>query len=228
MKSIAVIAFLISSFYSFSQPINQKEWSDYMHHNRLYWDSLGTDFYDGIIAGNGRIGVNMYREGDRAIRFDIGRADVTDQRPHYPDSMFTQQLVSHPRLPIGKMMIRTDGNILSASIFLDIYNAEARGTIKTTKGIIEIYITVPAGEEVIHIEANELNSTEKLLCEWVGEEAMTPRISFGSVKAEAYQYKENPHFILKDTLGYGVCYQPLLFDGEYATVYRNVSENKIH
>lgn len=228
MKPMVVFAFLISSLYSFSQPINPKEWSDYMQHNRLYWDSLGTDFYDGIIAGNGRIGVNMYREGDRAIRFDIGRADVTDQRPHYPDSMFTQQLISHPRLPIGKMMVRTEGNILSASIFLDIYNAEAKGTIKTTKGIIEIYFTVPAEEEVIHIEANELNSSEKLLCEWVGEEAMTPRISFGSVKAESYQYKENTHFILKDTLGYGVCYQPLLYDGEYATVYRHLSENKIH
>jgi alpha-L-fucosidase 2 len=217
-----------STYISFAQPINSKEWSDYMQHNRLYWDSLGTDFYDGIIAGNGLIGVNMYREGSNAIRFDVGRTDVTDQRPHYPDSMFTQQLVSHPRLPIGRMMIRTAGKILSASIFLDIYNAEARGTIKTTKGIIEIYFTVPSGEDVIHIEANELKSSEKLLCEWIGEEAMTPRISFGSVKPETYKYKANPHFTIKDTLGYGVCYQPLLFDGEYASVYRHTIGNKIH
>jgi hypothetical protein len=231
IKFNSVFIFLFSFFstyISFAQPINPKEWSDYMQHNRLYWDSLGTDFYDGIIAGNGLIGVNMYREGSNAIRFDVGRTDVTDQRPHYPDSMFTQQLVSHPRLPIGRMMIRTAGKILSASIFLDIYNAEARGTIKTTKGIIEIYFTVPSGEDVIHIEANELKSSEKLLCEWIGEEAMTPRISFGSVKPETYKYKANPHFIIKDTLGYGVCYQPLLFDGEYASVYRHTIGNKIH
>jgi len=89
-----------------AQPIDSTEWKNYMQHTRMYWDSLGTDFYDGIIAGNGRLGVNMYRENKRAIRFDIGRSDVTDQRPHYPDSMFTQQLVSRPRLPIGKMVIQ--------------------------------------------------------------------------------------------------------------------------
>ena len=116
-----------------AQPIDTTEWSNYMKNTRLYWDSLGTDYYDGIIAGNGRLGVNAYREGEKAIRFDVGRSDVTDQRPHYPDSMFTQQLVSHPRLPIGKMVIRTEGKILGAQLYLDIYNAIAK-LLKNSEG----------------------------------------------------------------------------------------------
>lgn len=211
----------------FAQPIDSTDWTNYMRNNRLYWDSLGTDFYDGIIAGNGRVGLNMYRENAKAIRFDIGRSDVTDQRPHYPDSMFTQQLVSHPRLPIGKMVIRTENAITGASIFLDLYNAEARGVVKTTKGTIEVYFLVPKGEEIIHIELGE-QGTEKIICEWTGEKAMTPRISYGRVKAEEYGYEPNPDFTLKDSAGYGICYQPLLANGEFATVWTHALQQGKH
>lgn len=48
-----------------AQPIDTTEWNNYMKNTRLYWDSLGTDYYDGIIAGNGRLGVNAYREGKK-------------------------------------------------------------------------------------------------------------------------------------------------------------------
>ena len=184
-----------------AQPINQKEWATYFSHNRLYWDSLGTDFYDGIIAGNGRLGVNMYREGKSALRFDVGRSDVTDQRPHYPDSMFTQQLVSHPRLPIGKMMIRTSGEILSSNIYLDIYNAEVKGDVITSKGKIKLFFFVPSGEDVIHIEATDSSGKEKLICEWVAEKSVTPRFYYGTVKPETYDYQYNPEVKLNDSAG---------------------------
>jgi alpha-L-fucosidase 2 len=219
----SLLSFLLSIFsfyFSFAQPANQNEWSDYMQHTRIYWDSLGTDYFDGIIAGNGSLGVNMYRQSERSIRFDIGRSDVTDQRPHYPDSMFAEQLISHPRLPIGKMLLHTTGSVLSASIFLNIYNAEARGTINTTAGSFAIYFLVPSGEEVIHIETSELSGSEKLTFEWVGEKAISPRISSNSNRNEYLDYKENPPFRMMDTLGFSVCYQPLLFNGEYATVFK--------
>jgi hypothetical protein len=29
-----------------AQPIDTTEWSNYMKNTRLYWDSLGTDYYD--------------------------------------------------------------------------------------------------------------------------------------------------------------------------------------
>ena len=106
MKFLLSLSILLMSIATDAQPIDTTEWNAYMKNTQLYWDSLGSDYYDGIIAGNGRLGVNAYREGEKAIRFDVGRSDVTDQRPHYPDSMFTQQLVSRPRLPIGKILCR--------------------------------------------------------------------------------------------------------------------------
>ncbi len=226
MRVLLLLAFL-GSTYAFAQPADSTAWAQYMQSNRLYWDSLGTDFYDGIIAGNGRLGVNMYRENSKSMRFDIGRSDVTDQRPHYPDSMFTQQLVSHPRLPIGKMVIRTTGEITGASLYLDIYNAEARGTIQTNKGVVEIFFLVPSGEEIVHIELGE-KGAEKIICEWTGEKAMSPRLMSGRVKASDYGYQPNPDFELKDSAGFGICYQPLLLAGEYATVWTHGMVNGKH
>lgn len=220
---IGIVLLLVATT-AIAQPVDTTEWSSYMKNTRLYWDSLGTDYYDGIIEGNGKLGINMYREGDRAIRFDVGRSDVTDQRPHYPDSMFTQQLISHPRLPIGKMVIRTAGDILSCAILLDIYNAEARGEIVTNKGRVRVFFVVPSNEEVIHIEATPYSGTEKLLCEWVGEKSISPRIAFGRVDARTFEYVNNPDFVLKDSVGYGICYQPLLSKGEYATVWQHATE----
>jgi hypothetical protein len=226
MRVLFLLVFF-GSTYAFAQPVDSTAWAQYMQNNRLYWDSLGTDFYDGIIAGNGRLGVNMYRENSKTLRFDIGRSDVTDQRPHYPDSMFTQQLVSHPRLPIGKMVIRTAGEITGANIYLDLWNAEARGTIQTAKGTIDVFFLVPSGEEVVHIELGEKGS-EKIICEWTGEKAMSPRLSSGRVKAADYGYIPNPDFVLKDSAGFGICYQPLLAAGEYATAWTHGMVNGKH
>jgi len=227
VKKVLLLFVFFNVFQVHAQPADSTGWAKYMQGTRLFWDSLGADFYDGVIAGNGRLGVNMYKETSKAIRFDIGRSDVTDQRPHYPDSMFTQQLVSHPRLPIGKMVIRTAGEITSASIYLDIYNAEARGTIETSKGKIDVYFVVPSGEDVVHIELGE-KGTEKIICEWTGEKAMSPRLSSGRVKAADYGYQPNPDFVLKDSAGFGICYQSLLAGGEYATAWTHGMTNGKH
>lgn len=222
-----VIFFLLQAGTVMSQPADSTGWAQYMQGTRLYWDSIGADYYDGVIAGNGRLGVNMYKENNRTLRFDIGRSDVTDQRPHYPDSVFTQQLVSHPRLPIGRMVIRTTGEITGANLYLDIYNAEAKGTIQTSKGAVEVFFLVPSGEEIVHIELGE-KEAEKIICEWTGEKAMTPRITSGRVKAADYKYVPNPDFVLKDSAGFGICYQPLLAAGEYATVWTHGMTNGKH
>jgi hypothetical protein len=227
MKFLLSLSILLMSIAADAQPIDTTEWNAYMKNTRLHWDSLGTDYYDGIIAGNGKLGVNAYREGEKAIRFDVGRSDVTDQRPHYPDSMFTQQLVSRPRLPIGKMVIRTEGKILGADLDLDIYNAIARGSISTSNGRVELFFVVPSGEDIIHIEASELGG-EKIFCEWVAEQSISPRISFGRGDSKLYKYQNNPDFEMKDSAGYGICYQPLLTAGEYATVWKHAAFKEKH
>lgn len=127
--------FLFISLQGYAQSSNIN-WPAFMEEQRLNWDSISDNYYTGILLGNGQLGTNIYKENNHAIRFDIGRSDVTDQRPHNSDTVAFEQLLSRPRLPIGKMLLNSNGEILSADMHLDIYNAESNGTIKTTKGTI--------------------------------------------------------------------------------------------
>ncbi len=225
------ICFLFAIFYSCenieAQQAPHFKWSEYMKKQELHWDSISANYYTGILLGNGRLGTNIYKENDSSIRFDIGRSDVTDQRPHYPDSIFAEQLVSRARLPIGKMLLEMHGKIISVQMKLDLYNAEASGIIQTTKGEIQFTAIVPTGEEVVMLtvagSAGEINTHWK----WIPEKSISPRISFGSVNPKRFNYVNNPPEELKDSAGYSICYQPLLHYGSYATVWKETkNQNK--
>jgi hypothetical protein len=191
-----------------------------MNEQSLYWDSLSTNFYTGIPLGNGRLGVLIYKENEKALRFDVGRSDVTDTRPHYPDSMFTEQLISRPRLPIGKFVLQLQGEILSAALKLDIFNAQVSGTVTTTAGNIMLNAFVPTGEQVIHIDAAGSGGEKNTAWQWVPEKSITPRLTYGRAKPELYNYIYNPAPVIKDTAGYHICNQPLLNGGGYTTAWK--------
>ncbi|MCX2452247.1 hypothetical protein OQX61_13315 [Pedobacter sp. PLR] len=107
---------------------------------------------------------------------------------------------------------------------LDIYNAEAGGIIYTTKGSIKFKCFVDANHNVIYIEAVGTDAESKTAWAWLPEKSITPRISFGSV-AKAKDYKENPAYNLRDTIGYSLCEQKLLNKGGYATVWKSDRHN---
>ncbi len=205
---------------SLSLQAQKIDWEKYMDDQSLFWDSLSTNFYTGIPLGNGRLGVLIYKENDKALRFDVGRSDVTDTRPHYPDSMFTEQLISRPRLPIGKFVLNTRGTILSSRIKLDIFQAQAGGAITTSAGKIFLIAFVPTGEQVISVRLSGTGGEKDVSWKWVPEKSVTPRLTNGRVKPETYNYVYNPDPIVKDTVGYGLCRQSLLNGGGYTTVWK--------
>ncbi|HEX5667737.1 MAG TPA: hypothetical protein VFX73_02975, partial [Chitinophagaceae bacterium] len=196
------------------------DWEKFMDDQSLFWDSLSTNFYTGIPLGNGRLGLLIYKENEKALRFDVGRSDVTDTRPHYPDSMFTEQLISRPRLPIGKFLLNTNGNIVSSAVKLDIFKAQAGGTITTSAGKIFLVAFVPSGEQVISIRVSGTGGEKNVSWQWVPEKSITPRITFGRAKPEIYQYVHNPSPIIKDSAGFSICRQPLLNGGAYTTAWK--------
>jgi alpha-L-fucosidase 2 len=128
------ILLLFGSFtFSFAQiPPSDVDWPVFMARQNLKWDSISTNYYTGIILGNGLLGANIYKGSDSTIRFDVGRSDVSDQR----ERLFPKvgKLYTNARLAIGYFSIKTAGKILGAKMELDIYNAEAKGKIFTTMG----------------------------------------------------------------------------------------------
>lgn len=196
-----------------------------MQRHALTWDSISSNYYTGIILGNGRLGTNIYKENDHALGFDVGRTDVTDHRPHFADSIFAEQLVSQPRLPIGKMLLQTKGKIISANMQLDIYNAEAKGEVITTEGKINFYVVVPKKENVIYIRASGGGNEKNVQYTWQAEESLSPRIAaIGEARAAAFHYKPNPPATIKDSSGYSICHQALSEGWDYATSWKLSSE----
>jgi len=217
-KSRLLFILLLSSFYCVAQvPITKVNWPAFMAKQSLKWDNISTDYYSGIILGNGLLGTNIYKESDSAIRFDIGRTDVVDQRDKlYPnvDVTFTK-----PRLPIGYFSVKTSGKITGADMVLDIYNAEGKGTILTSKGKIKFTAFVAATQNVISIVLDATDGEPAVDLAWIPGRSISPRFLQTYPKDKPENYPDNPAVKITKHNGFTICNQPLLNDGGYATAY---------
>lgn len=183
-------------------------WGDYMKHQTMRWDSLSTSYYTGILLGNGLLGSNIYKENDHAIRFDIGRSDVTDQREHSGNAIY-EPLLSKTRLPIGRMLLKTSGKITGAKMELDIYNATARGIIYTSSGTIQFTAFIPANINVICIQTKGTRQEQEASWQFIAEKSTNT---------------DNPPSEFKKLGNYNSQQQLLSNKGGYATVW-NIQKN---
>ena len=67
----------------------------------------------------------IYRDGENRLRWEMGRADVTEHRR------------DNNRLPIGGLVLETVGKIQDGTMRLDLWNAEVRGTVTTDQGTLQ-------------------------------------------------------------------------------------------
>lgn len=219
MKQVyAGFVFLLCSVSATAQVKNPGiNWAEYMKRQTMRWDSISTNYYTGILLGNGLLGTNIYKEDDHTLRFDIGRTDVTDQREHQGNGL-SEALISRPRLPIGRMTLKTTGKITGARMSLDLYNAKAQGTIYTTKGSLEFTAFVPANTNVIYIQAKGTQQEKNISWQFVAESSRSPRMNQNNT-GNPEVYPENPAFSLKKSGIFSICQQPLLNGGGYATAW---------
>ncbi len=152
-----------------AQSVDRINWQNFLGRHSLKWDSLSTDWYTGAFIGNGVLGAMIYKENEHALRWDIGRSDVIDHRSDMDVEW------GKARLPIGKFLLQTKGRILTASMELDLWNAEARGVLITDKGKISWSSFVANDPDVIITEVKETGN-ESANWEWVAEEAKSSRL----------------------------------------------------
>ena len=210
--------FLLCSIAVAAQVKNPEiNWADYMKRQTMRWDSISTSYYTGILLGNGLLGTNIYKEDDYTIRFDVGRTDVTDQREHQGTAL-SEALISRPRLPIGRMTLKTIGKITGAKMSLDIYNAKAEGTIYTSKGTLEFSSFVAANSNVIYIRAKGTQQEKNINWQFIAENSKSPRMNQNNT-GNPEVYPENPAFSLKKSGIFSICQQALLNGGGYATAW---------
>ena len=217
------------SYFLFQNSINAKEldkinWPQFLSRHDLKWSKLSTDWYTGAFIGNGELGAMIYQENENSLRWDIGRSDVTDHREYHDVEW------GKGRLPIGRMLLKAKGRILKSAMQLDLWNAEARGTITTDQGSISWRSFVSNNPDVIITELSE-TGTEKGQWDFIPEVSKSPRLGLQSYEKGANyytaslrsDYPPNPASRKEEINGINTVQQALLVGGGYTTAWK-VSE----
>lgn len=115
---------------------NTVDMREFMSRHDLVWKRLPRVWYEAPFIANGFFGCTAWFKGDnKTLVLALGHTSVYDNRELTYRGDDT--LIKTPRLPVGNAEITFDGEITDIDMRLDIYDAEVRGRICTTKGECE-------------------------------------------------------------------------------------------
>ena len=187
------------------------DWKQFLSRHDLTWSKMPTKWYQAPFLGNGMMGTMVRQTGEQTVRFDVGRGDVQNHRRG-------EGLYGYSRLPIGHFNLETVGAITGGEIRLDLWNAEATGTIHTDKGTIDWNAFVHADLMVIVVEIKPSAGERACRWQWQPEKAVCPR----QVRKKKPDYRYNPPFTQEKEGDVEVTVQPLLEGGETVTAWQAV------
>ncbi len=116
------------------------DWEKFLAQQDLVWNSAPTNWESGAFIGNGLLGAMIYSGGTNALQWDVGRSDVTDKGD---------------RVAIGRFVLVPPENPTGGTVRLDLWNAEARGVLKTPNAEIQWRSFTHAKDLVNVIELTE-------------------------------------------------------------------------
>jgi hypothetical protein len=91
------------------------DWPGFLARHDLVWETLPKAWEEAAFIGNGLLGATIYTDGTNALQWDVGRSDVTDRGG---------------RVAIGRFALGPRNVSSSGTMQLDLWNAEARGTLR--------------------------------------------------------------------------------------------------
>lgn len=189
---------------------NRVDWQSFLARHDLTWESLPAAWDAGAFLGNGLLGAMIYLDRDGGLRWDIGRSDVTDHRGKPGES--PNATFDRARLPIGRFELQPVGKIVGGTMRLDLWNAEARGTLKTDAGQVEFRSFVHAVDSAIVVELKTEGRESQCAWKWIPDESKSTR-----TRGVPTGYQPNPPPQSEQRGDVSVCVQPLLVGGQYAT-----------
>jgi alpha-L-fucosidase 2 len=125
------------------------DWEKFLGPNDMEWVTKPVSWDEGAFIGNGQVGAMIYGEENakkrHVLRFVTGRTDITATR--------TDQSGFSPRVPIGELHLEMAGMIYHPTqLRLDLWNAEVRGHLTTTKGEVKLRTFVHSKQPVMTVE----------------------------------------------------------------------------
>ena len=188
------------------------DWESFLARHDFVWRRMPQVWHEAPFLGNGMMGTLIRQDGEQSVRFDVGHCGVQDHR----DDSFGNPLLSRCRLPIGYFTLNTVGTITGGAGRLNLYEAEATGTIRTNRGTIDYHCIVHTDEMLIRIEITPDAGERDCRFTWHAQQAFSTRQTFGR---GIENYKPNPPHHMKKVRDVQICVQPLLVGGQTATAW---------
>lgn len=167
-------------------------WSDFLARQDLVWNSAPNTWEEGAFIGNGLLGAMIYSGGTNGWQWEVGRSDVTDHGD---------------RIALGKFLLQPGGGINSATMRLDLWNAEARGDLKTAGGDIHWRSFTHARDlvNVIDLEEPSGQAPAKITFQHIAPAPARAQYQNSSISED----DQNPAATYGQTGGVNWCEQPL-------------------
>ena len=187
------------------------DWKAFLGKHDIVWEQLPQKFDHGSFHGNGMLGCTIYQNTPNRLRWEMGRSDVTAHRR------------DNNRLPIGGLVLKTNGRITGGNMRLSLWDAVTRGLVETDKGEIRFQTYIHTDEMVMIVDLECLGGELGAAVEWLA----TPAVDQINKK----QFKDdppNPPFTEKKVGESSLCVQGRIAGGAYATAWesRNLGQSK--
>lgn len=163
-KIRTLAAFTIASaWFLVGMPVGGQsiDWEKFLNRSDPVWIALPQRFDHGAFAGNGTLGLTIFQEGPTAMRFAMGRNDVTS---HAHDNT---------RLLMGGLRLTTRAKITGGELRIDLWNAEIRGTLKTEGGTVTFRTLVHATRPLVVVDYSTSGDETACSWSWMPEKSVT-------------------------------------------------------
>jgi hypothetical protein len=184
-----------------THPRTDVDWPSFLGRLDPIWEILPANPDDGAFAGNGWLGATLYSDGPRRLRFEIGRCDVTEHRR------------DNNRLPVGRLVVTTTGDITDGRLRIDLWNGEITGGVTTSAGGFRLRGVVHALAQAVLLDL-EVDDREAPVVTWEQGHGQDKRN-----RDKIPDDPPNPPAFTKTISGLPVAIQPRFAGGEYATAW---------
>jgi hypothetical protein len=195
------------------------DYEAFLGNHDMVWDRIPNRWEVAPYTGNGNVGFTFYQaKGDakNVISIFPGRHDYYDHR--LPDGRSQHLWIFRCRLPLGRFNVESKGDITGIDLRLDLWNAELRGTVKTSSGSYEVRALTHSTSDVIYFET-DASDGESIKVTWHPEQPYSSvRKTLekgGGPKGGGWEdmrtisYPLPPEPVLSEADGLQFCLQPL-------------------
>ncbi|MFD8455360.1 glycosyl hydrolase family 95 catalytic domain-containing protein [Streptomyces antimycoticus] len=174
------------------------------------WRRMPGDWKDGPFLANGLLGAVVYKGATpNSVKVMLSHTQVQDQRPQW------RAPYGFSRLPIGHFDLILAGEVTGIDWTLDLWDAELRGTVTTTRGSVRFTMLVHNARSALLISTRPSAGEEAAAWSFTWMPAASPR-----TKDKPADYTGNPDPRTGSAGDTHYVEQPLIAGGGWTTAWR--------